>query len=144
VDKDEVKQALKDYRSALARYRSAREAYSELLPGHVSVASGTGRVQTDSARDHQELVDKLVQHRVDLKDRLTHDLAELCQAVNRVTDLVELASTEQERAVLHMRYIEGLTREEVAARMYCTTRTVARLTDQALTSIARALRKSCP
>lgn len=144
MDKNEVRQTLKDYRSALVRYRSAREAYSELLPGHVSATSETGRVQTDSARDHQELVDNLVQHRVDLKDRLTSELAELCQTVKNVTELIKLAPTEQERAVLHMRYIEGLTREEVAARMYCTTRTVARLTDQALTSIARALRKSCP
>lgn len=144
MDKNEVRSALQDYQSALARYRSAREAYSELLPGHVSVASETGRVQTDSARDHQELVDNLVQHRVDLKDRLTSELAELCQSVKNVTELIKLAPTEQERAVLHMRYVEGRTCEEVADRMYVATRTVVRLTDQAVTAIALALEKSCP
>lgn len=144
MDKNEVRQTLKDYRSALVRYRSAREAYSELLPGHVSATSETGRVQTDSARDHQELVDNLVQHRVDLKDRLTSELAELCQTVKNVTELIKLAPTEQERAVLHMRYIEGLTREEVAARMYCDVSTVGRVTNRAVASIVRALTKRCP
>lgn len=144
MDKDEVKQALKDYRSALARYRSAREAYSELLPGHVSATSETGRVQTDSARDHQELVDNLVQHRVDLKDRLTSELAHLCQVVQDVAQLINKAETEQQKAVLHMRYVEGRTCEEVADRMYVATRTVVRLTDQAVTAIALALGESCP
>ena len=139
VDPNDIKQQLADYRSTLARYRSARDAYNELLPGHISGASKTGRVQSDSVRDHQEIVDNVVQQRGDLRERLSAELAELCREVSAVIQLINMARTEQERAVLHLRYVEGLTVEGVAERMYCDVRTVYRVTDRAIGSIAAIL-----
>ena len=139
IDPNDIKQQLADYRSTLARYRSARDAYSELLPGHISGASKTGRVQSDSVRDHQEIVDSVVQQRGDLRERLSAELAELCREVSAVIHLINLAPTEQERAVLHLRYVEGLTREQVAERMYCDVRTVYRITEKAVANIAAIL-----
>lgn len=139
IDPDDIKQQLADYRSTLARYRSARDAYNELLPGHISGASKTGRVQSDSVRDHQEIVDNVVQQRGDLRERLSAELAELCREVSVVIHLINLAPTEQERAVLHLRYVEGLTREGVAERMCCDVRTVYRITEKAVANIAAIL-----
>ena len=139
IDPSDIKQQLADYRSTLARYRSARDAYSELLPGHISGASKTGRVQSDSVRDHQEIVDSVVQQRGDLRERLTAELAELCREVSAVIQLINLAPTEQERAVLHLRYVEGLTVEQSAERMYCDRSTVYRVTDRAIANIAAIL-----
>lgn len=77
----------------------------------------------------------------DAKQQLETKIAELNASLQRILRLIEIPSDERQRTVLTMRYINGLTWEEIQAQMgYERTQTLV-LHGRALAEINRWMQK---
>ena len=137
-----AKEALRRYIPMLKR----RDALTEEIEDHYSRAySCTARLNPYRATGGGAAYDRMAEdicRAADAKQQLAAKIAELNAAMQRVLVLIDIPTDERQKTVLTLRYVNGLTWEEIQERMgYERTQTLC-LHGRALAAINRRLKSA--
>lgn len=134
----EAKAFLKQYQEALIDIRNLKAEAEELESMAMSITVGTDgeRVQTSGKQDRMaELAAKIADIEIDIVNRRT-DALKILQDVGRVIAAVDDKDCRQ---LLHRRYIENNTWEQIAVSMNYTYRWITKLHGRSLLKVAELL-----
>lgn len=136
----EAKEFLNQYKNALIIIRNLEAEAEELetLATKTTIGTNDERVQSSGRKDRMaELAAKLADIRIELMDKRTEALSTM-RKIGRVIASVE---NPDYRRLLHMRYIERHTWEEIAVEMHRNYRWILRLHGRALETVTEILNR---
>lgn len=136
----EAKEFLNQYKNALITIRNLEAEAKELetLATKTTIGTNDERVQSSGRKDRMaELATKLADVEMEIMEKRTEALA-VMRKVGRVIISVE---NPDYRHLLHMRYIERHTWEEIAVEMHRNYRWILRLHGRALETVAEILNR---
>lgn len=136
----EAKEFLNQYKNALIIIRNLEAEAEELetLATKTTIGTNDERVQSSGRKDRMaKLAAKLADIRIELMDKRTEALSTM-RKIGRVIASVE---NPDYRRLLHMRYIERHTWEEIAVEMHRNYRWILRLHGRALETVTEILNR---
>jgi DNA-directed RNA polymerase specialized sigma subunit len=110
-DDESVREKLKNYRAIVLKYEAYQMVYDQLYPRMTSIL-------TDMPKGYSEdsALEKLVQRRMDLCDKITEVLMEMRERLDEIILMIgELKDNEQ--VVIIFRYVQGMSWNKIARRM---------------------------
>ena len=135
----EAKEFLNQYRNALITIRNleAEAEELEMLAMKATISIDGERVQSSGRKDRMaELAAKLADIEIELMDKRTEALSTM-RKIGRVIASVE---NPDYRRLLHMRYVERHTWEEIAVEMNISYQWVCKLHGRALQEIEKRMK----
>lgn len=136
----EAKEFLNQYRNALITIRNleAEAEELELLAMNTTISIDGERVQSSGRKDRMaELAAKLADIEIELMDKRTEALS----IMRKVGQVIASVENPDYRQLLHMRYVERHTWEEIAVGMHRNYRWILRLHGRALENVAEILNR---
>ena len=135
----EAKEFLNQYRNALITIRNleAEAEELELLAMNTTISIDGERVQSSGRKDRMaELAAKLADIEIELMDKRTEALS----IMRKVGQVIASVENPDYRQLLHMRYVERHTWEEIAVEMHISYQWVCKLHGRALQEVEKKIK----
>ena len=127
----------------LQRYRAARARYAsmcrEIIDLRESLTGTTVQLKADvvSGGGGSDRMATVVAKIIDAESQLADESAEVSEALTGVMDAIRSVTDETQKAVLTMRYIEGLNWQKIAEQIHYEERQTYAIHGRALAAVNR-------
>ena len=125
-DDESVREKLKSYRALVLKYEAYQMVYDQLYPKMTTVLSDMPKGYSEDSA-----LEKLVQRRMDLCDKITEVLMEMRERLDEIILMIgELKDNEQ--VVIIFRYVQGMSWRKIESKINYSYKQCFRIHDRAI------------